>query len=240
MDPLGDSAIVVQLGNKIELQTHKRIQVLCQYLDKHPLPGMVEYIPSFTNITIFYDGLQVNSHQGSGSLQNFEWKAPYGLIQSMLNQVLKNIDESGEYTPKLIEIPVCYGDEFGPDLEFVAKVNGLTPDEVVRIHSAGEYLTYMVGFAPGFPYLGGLSERIAAPRRETPRLKIPAGTVGIAGTQTGVYPIETPGGWQLIGKTPISLFRPKQWPPTLLQAGNIVKFVPISRQEFDRWKEAIA
>lgn len=231
---------MVELGTQIELTTHRRVQALSAYLDRQPLPGMVEYVPAFTNITIFYDSLQVIIYQENESMQDMTWKNPYSFIYSALVHILDEMDDSVEYKPKTVEIPVCYGDEFGPDLEYVAHVNGLTPEEVIRIHSQGEYLTYMVGFAPGFPYLGGLSEQIAAPRRETPRLKIPAGTVGIAGTQTGVYPIETPGGWQLIGKTPVNLFRPKQWPPTLLQAGNIVKFTPITRQQFDQWAEEIA
>lgn len=137
----------------------------------------------------------------------------------------------------VIEIPVCYGEEFGPDLEFVANHNGLTPEEVIRIHSSAEYLVYMVGFAPGFPYLGGMPEAIAAPRRPSPRLAIPAGSVGIAGKQTGVYPIETPGGWQIIGRTPIALFVPDSNPPTILASGDRICFRPISRQEYMERKE---
>ena len=132
---------------------------------------------------------------------------------------------------------MCYGGEYGPDLEEVARHNGLSVDEVIALHSGGEYLVYMIGFAPGFPYLGGMSERIAMPRRSSPRAQIPVGSVGIAGMQTGVYPIETPGGWQLIGRTPLALFRPEENPPSLLQAGNKVRFRPISADEFAAWKE---
>ena len=135
-------------------------------------------------------------------------------------------------THRTVSIPVCYGGEFGPDLEYVARHNNLTTDEVIHIHSSGEYLVYMIGFAPGFPFLGGLSPKIATPRRPSPRATIPAGSVGIAGMQTGVYPIETPGGWQLIGRTPQKLFLPNENPPSLLQAGDVVKFCPISFQEY--------
>lgn len=138
----------------------------------------------------------------------------------------------------MTEIPVCYGGELGPDLPEVAAAHGLSEEEVVEIHASADYLVYMLGFAPGFAYLGGLPKRIATPRRRTPRLSIPAGTVGIAGDQTGVYPIATPGGWQLIGRTPDPLFLPDAMPPALLRAGDIVRFRPISRAEFDRREAA--
>jgi len=134
------------------------------------------------------------------------------------------------------EVPTIYGNEYGPDLEFVAKHNGLTPEEVVQIHAGTAYLIYMLGFMPGFVYLGGMSPKIATPRLETPRIKIPGGSVGIAGSQTGIYPAESPGGWQLIGRTPLKLFDPYRQPPALLQAGNYVTFVSITPQEFARIK----
>ena len=125
----------------------------------------------------------------------------------------------------------------GPDLSVVASHNSLSEEEVVQIHSGGDYTVYMLGFAPGFPFIGGMPERIATPRRDSPRLKIPQRTVGIAGKQTGIYPIETPGGWQLIGRTPIELFLPEDEPPTLLRAGDKIKFTPISLEEYRTLKE---
>ena len=133
---------------------------------------------------------------------------------------------------RTIEIPVCYGGEFGPDLSVVAESNGLTEEEVIHIHSNGTYIVYMIGFAPGFPYIGGMPSEIATPRKSSPRLKIPSRSVGIAGSQTGIYPIETPGGWQLIGSTPLKLFSIHHNPPTLLQAGDHVRFKPISYEEY--------
>jgi inhibitor of KinA len=162
---------------------------------------------------------------------------PYEAVCAWVEETGKTVAQTKPLPGRERVVPVCYGGEFGPDLEFVAKHNGLTEQEVIQIHSSGEYLVYMIGFAPGFPYLGGMSEKIAAPRRTSPRLKIPIGTVGIAGLQTGVYPIETPGGWQLIGRSPEQLFRPHANPPSLLQAGNLVRFQPISRDEYDAWEE---
>lgn len=219
--PLGDTAVVVQFGRTINPETHRKVKNLATYLERHPFCGMVEYIPAFTTVTVFYDPLRL----------------PYQTVCRKLEQIVAELGDAADSRPRIVEIPVCYGGELGPDLEFVADHNGLTPDEVIAIHSGGEYLVYMIGFAPGFPYLGGLSDRIAAPRRPSPRLAIPAGSVGIAGMQTGVYPIETPGGWQLIGRTPLALFRPDEDPPSLLQAGDIVRFRPISREEFDAWQE---
>jgi inhibitor of KinA len=131
-----------------------------------------------------------------------------------------------------VDIPVCYGGDYGPDLDAVSFHTGLSTEEVVAIHGEPDYLVYMIGFAPGFPYLGGMSERLASPRRESPRAKIPPGSVGIAGSQTGVYPIETPGGWQLIGRTPLRLFRPERDEPSLLRTGDRVRFHAIERAEY--------
>jgi inhibitor of KinA len=236
MAPLGDSAVLVKLGESVDLETHKKVRILSEYLEKNPFEGMVECIPAFTSVTVFYDSVRLfikNNRKPNTTDIHY----PYESVTRFLQDILGRLDDTDLEEPRVIEIPVCYGGEFGDDLDYVASINGLTADEVISIHASADYLVYMVGFAPGFPYLGGMSERIAAPRRQTPRLAIPAGTVGIAGQQTGVYPIETPGGWQLIGRTPRSLFLPKEWPPTLIEAGNIVRFYPITRKEYDRWKE---
>ena len=133
---------------------------------------------------------------------------------------------------KVVEIPTIYGGEYGPDIEFVAEHNNISIDEVIEIHSSRNYLIYMLGFTPGFPYLGGMSEKIETPRLKTPRTKIPAGTVGIAGKQTGIYPIDSPGGWQLIGRTPVKLYDPFADPPVLLNSGDYLRFVPIDETEY--------
>lgn len=219
--PLGDSAVLVQFNQTIDLETHRMVKSFAKHLEQCPLPGMIEYIPAFASIAVIYDMMQTS----------------FTAVRSGLLNLAASLEQQAEDSPKTVEIPVCYGGELGPDLAFVAKHNGLTEEEVIQIHSGNEYLVYMIGFAPGFPYLGGMSERIATPRRQTPRLSIHPGSVGIAGNQTGVYPIETPGGWQLIGRTPTALFRPSEHPPTLLQAGDIVRFRPIAREEYDRRME---
>jgi inhibitor of KinA len=221
MVPLGDSAVIIQFGSQISLDIHRMVNACAARLEKEPFPGMVEIVPAFTTVTVYYDPLQLSFRE----------------VCSALEPIVTDLDDIKTNTPRIVEIPVCYGGEFGPDLLFVAEHNGLTAEEVIQIHSSGEYLVYMIGFAPGFPYLGGMSERIGAPRRQVPRLSIPAGTVGIAGMQTGVYPIETPGGWQMIGRTPVPLFRPTHSTPSLLQSGDIVHFHPISQKEFQEWKE---
>ncbi|MFC5447551.1 5-oxoprolinase subunit PxpB [Paenibacillus aestuarii] len=236
MSPLGDSAIIVRLGEQADLDTNTKVRMVADYLEQHPFVGMIEYIPAFTSVTVVYDPVQIFMSENKKPHAG-EFRYPYDYVEQQLRQILASIREAAAATPRIVEIPVCYGGEFGVDLAYVASLNGLSEDEVIEIHASGEYLVYMLGFAPGFPYLGGMDKRIAAPRKMTPRLAIPAGTVGIAGEQTGVYPIETPGGWQLIGRTPLSLFLPKQQPPTLLEAGNRIRFYPITRREYDQWKE---
>ena len=163
--------------------------------------------------------------------------SPVQVTTALLEKMIEKLDDSAAKSPRVVEIPVCYGGELGPDLEYVAEYNHLTVDEVIDIHVSNQCLVYMIGFAPGFPYLGGMSERIATPRRPSPRAAIPAGSVGIAGLQTGVYPITTPGGWQLIGRTPLALFRPYDVTPSLLQAGDLIQFRSISPQKFEEYKE---
>jgi inhibitor of KinA len=229
--PLGDNAVTIELGKDINLDTHKKVEMLTAFFEEHPIEWMIEYIPAFTTVTVFYNPVQIISIFNEG------FKLPYDYVCEQLKSLLSEIRVNEAIESRVIEIPVCYGNEFGPDLEYVAKSNGLTPEEVIDIHSNGDYLVYMIGFAPGFPYIGGMNERIATPRRESPRLTIPAGTVGIAGKQTGMYPIETPGGWQLIGKTPLRLFRPDESSPSLLRAGDKIKFKPITYQVFQELEE---
>lgn len=223
---LGDSAVVLEVADTITPEAQKKIQVLSSFFDKHPPSWMVEYIPAFTTVTVFYDPLKI-----IGRIEQ-----PYKAVCKELNTILSSISEEVESTSRRIEIPVCYGGEFGPDLEFVAEHNGLLPEDVIAIHTAGDYSVNMIGFAPGFPFVGGMSEKIATPRRDSPRVAIPERTVGIAGRQTGVYPIETPGGWQLIGRTPIRLFKPEDEPPSLLRAGDKLVFRSISLEEYNEWE----
>jgi len=221
--------VVVQFGECIDPQLNARVRALAAYLQAHPFEGLVEYVPAYTSLTVYYDPWILS---GGGKEKAYE------KVTTLLCAMLPGTEAyQSDLQAAVVEIPVCYGGAFGPDLAFVARHNQLTEAEVIALHAGGTYTVYMLGFAPGFPYLGGMDERIAAPRRETPRACIPAGSVGIAGRQTGIYSLPTPGGWQLIGRTPSSLFDPQRKPPSLLQAGDQVRFVPISPEAYQAGKE---
>jgi inhibitor of KinA len=212
----GDRGLLAEFGASIDPKINQKVRQIFLSLEKTPIDGVVELIPTYRSILIFYNP----------SLSN-----PERLKQEIVDRE-NSLDKWEIPPPETIEIPVCYGDNFGPDLAFVAQHNNLTPEEVIQIHTSGTYLIYMLGFTPGFPFLGGLSEKLFTPRLENPRQLVPAGSVGIANNQTGIYSIDSPGGWQLIGKTPIKLYDPTGAPPILLKAGNYLKFKQISRKEF--------
>lgn len=241
ISPLGDTAVVVQFGSSIDLEIHRKVQALCSQLERFPFPGMLEIVPAFVTVTVCYEPLKLQDPLTGESMRTgaFGARSPYEIVCEILQRTVSAMDPSDGGTSRIVNIPVCYGGNQGPDLEEVAKRNRLSVDEVIEIHSAQDYLIYMIGFAPGFPYLGGMSERIATPRRSPPRLAIPAGSVGIGGVQTGIYPISTPGGWHLIGRTPLRLFRPDHHSPSLLKAGDIVRFQPISLEEYEEWREDV-
>jgi len=222
LSPLGDHAVVIELSQEISLATQNNVQAITMFLDENPPFWMIEYIPAYTTVTIIY---------------NFEktYEAditPYQLICNHLNLLLPQIKAAAITRQNIVKIPVVYGNQYGPDLEFVAAHNQLTIDKVIAIHTGGQYSVHMIGFSPGFPFIGGMSKQICTPRRSTPRLKIPARTVGIAGMQTGIYPIETPGGWQMIGRTPLELFLPDKEIPSLLKSGDQIEFYQITEAEY--------
>lgn len=224
---LGDSALTVELGDAIAESVHLRVQAAARALAAAPaLPGVSEVVPAYTTVTIFYDPWLV-VRSGAPEDGIVPW------LSERVRERLKNPPKAAkEPKRRVVEIPVCYGGEFGPDLGRVAAQAGLFPDDVAKRHAAAKYLVYLLGFSPGFPYLGGLPRELATPRHARPRLSVPPGSVGIAGAQTGIYPQATPGGWNLIGRTPLRLFRPENDPPVLLQAGDEVKFYPISAEDF--------
>jgi inhibitor of KinA len=191
--PAGDRALVVELGDGIDVATNARTRALAVAIDLRHLPGIVETVPTYRSLLIHYDPLQ-----------------------------------------RRVEIPTVYGGEFGPDMPDVVAHTGLTEDEVVSIHASTDYLVYMMGFITGFPYLGGMSASIATPRLSTPRTKVPVGSVGIAQQQTGIYPVESPGGWRLIGRTPVRWFDPTRHPPVPVEAGDFIRFVPVSASDYER------
>lgn len=217
ISPLGDSAVVIDVGEDVGETAHAKVKAVVRVLETTRPDALIEYIPAFTNVSVLYDAL----------------KATYDEFESQIKTALGSLSEASESSEgRLVEVPVCYGGEFGPDLDHVSTEASLAPDEVIAIHSEPIYLVYMIGFAPGFPYMGGMSGRIATGRRDSPRARIPAGSVGIAGRQTGIYSIESPGGWQLIGRTPLRLFRPEKDEPSLLRAGDRVRFTVIDPEEF--------
>lgn len=185
-------------------------------MEREGIIGIIETIPTYRSLMVIYDPMIIRL---------------YELIDKLKLIVIK-MDEMKLPDAKVIEIPTLYGGEYGPDIEFVANHNKILINDVIKIHTSMEYLIYMIGFTPGFPYLGGMSDEIATPRMNSPRTKIPFGSVGIAGKQTGIYPIESPGGWQLIGRTPVKLYDPYRKEPVLLNAGDYIKFIQIDEEEY--------
>lgn len=216
--PTGDSSVSVEFGNEISEAVNRRVRAYRLALEKAGIPGITETVPTYRSLMIHYDPFVI----------------PYGALQEKLEALLAQTDQVGIPAGLVLEIPVLYGGEAGPDLAFVAAHAGLSEEEVIRIHSSAEYLIYMLGFTPGFTYLGGMDERIAAPRLTEPRVRIPAGSVGIAGTQTGIYPVDSPGGWQLIGRTPVRMYDPARDKPILPEAGQYIRFFPVTQDEYDR------
>ena len=229
--PLGDSALIVELGDAINESTHLRVQAAWRALTVEPMPGVSEAVPAYTTVTLFYDPAQV-VQAGAPADNIVAW------LDTRVRERLKDPPKSAKTKPRTVEVPVCYGGDFGPDLTRVATQAKLSLEEVVKRHAKAEYRVHLIGFAPGFPYLGGLPKELVTPRHTKPRMEVPAGSVGIGGEQTGIYPQVTPGGWNLIGRTPLRLFRPEDDPPVLLQAGDIVKFRPVTPEEFGKLQEA--
>jgi KipI family sensor histidine kinase inhibitor len=214
----GDRGLLVEYGDGIDPVVNNKVRSMAIVIEKNSPPGVREVIPTYRSLLIVYDPSDISP----------------GQLKDTLDSLEKNLEDIRIPPPATVEIPVCYGGEFGPDIEFVARSHQLSIEEVIRIHAGSEYLIYMVGFTPGFPFLGGLPDVLHTPRLETPRTFVPRGSVGIANGQTGVYPVASPGGWQLIGRTPLTLFAPQRKNPFLYQAGDKIKFNPISRDAFDR------
>jgi len=213
---VGDRAVFIEFANKISPEINRKVHIMASAIEKKKIEGIVEIVPTYRSLSIYYDPLKIE-------LNN---------LLEKLEKIKNSLGKTKIPSPRVIEIPTVYGGEYGPDLKFVAKHNSLSQEEVIKIHSGKNYLVYMFGFSPGFTYLGGMDERIATPRLKTPRVKIAGGSVGIAEKQTGIYPLESPGGWRLIGRTPLKLFNPDKEPLVPFLPGDYLKFTPISEEEY--------
>ena len=223
---LSEKAIVIQLGSTIDYAVHHQVISLNGLLNREPFEGFIETVPAYNTITIYYDPLLVyNSTAMKGN-------APSEKVNYYLQHSLASLPQGPVIQTNSLSIPVCYDAEMAPDLNWVAKWLHTSIENIVQLHTSSIYTVYMLGFSPGFPYMGKLDSRLSVPRKETPRAKVEPGSVGIAGEQTGIYPFAGPGGWQLIGRTPVTLFDPAKDDPVLLHPGDQVRFTSISKEEF--------
>lgn len=223
----GDSAVSVRFGNEISPEVAGKVwrlrDALKAEMEAGHCDGIIAMVPSYTALLVQYDPMVIGYHE----------------IQKLLIAVYGACSNGGQgvTATRIVEVPVLYGGEQGPDMDYVCEHTGLSADEIISIHTKPDYLIYMLGFTPGFPYLGGMDKRIATPRLKVPRVKLEAGAVGIAGEQTGIYPISSPGGWQIIGNTPIKLYDVKANDPILLRAGDYLRFRSITRAEYQQIRE---
>lgn len=206
--PAGDCGVLVKWGEGISIGTHLRVRGFLEQLERERPTAILEWIPSYTSVLLLYDLIALSADDAL----------------ALAAGVAQRAGISDDRTTRTVEVPVQYGGAAGPDLDEVARLHGLSTAEVVALHSGGDYRVYLLGFSPGFPFLGGLDERIATPRLDTPRLKVPAGSIGIGGAQTGIYPVDSPGGWRLIGWTPSKIFDLNREPAFLLSVGDRVRF----------------
>jgi KipI family sensor histidine kinase inhibitor len=211
-----DQSLLIYFGQQISLVAHEHVRKLLRLLELEPIAGIRNLHPAYCSVLVKFDALKWRQEE----------------LEQTLKQYLGRLQDVGLPDPRHVEIPVCYGGEHGPDLNDVSARHGMTAEQVIEMHSSSMYVVYFLGFVPGFAYLGELPEALVTPRLATPRRSVPPGSVGIAGSQTGVYPFATPGGWRLLGRTPISMFRPERNELSVLSIGDRVRFTPISREQF--------
>lgn len=222
--PHGDASMLVEWGAVIDPKINQKITGLVSLFKDQKIEGVIDFIPAFSSLLINYDPRII----------------AYRRLKKITEDLLTIEISNNQLKKRIFEIPVCYGGEYGPDIEFIAKNAQLTKEELIQIHSGTDYLIYMLGFLPGFSYLGGLDDRIHTPRLNNPRKAIPAGSVGIGGSQTGIYPLESPGGWQLLGRTPIKTYDPEREEPILFEAGDYIRFVPVDQATYQEIEAAVA
>jgi len=218
---MGDRGLLLEFGDEISAEVNEKVRRMALAIQAESIEGMIETVPTYRSLLVLYNPLIL----------------PVDELKKRLIRLEEELKQTSFPDPELTKIPVLYGGAYGPDLEGVARHLQISPEEVVRLHCSKPYFIYMIGFMPGFPYMGELPDTLITPRLKTPRLSVPAGSVAIAQKQTGIYPMESPGGWQIVGRTPIKLFDPEKDPPALLQMGDLVQFYPISEKEFKEWNE---
>ncbi len=218
---MGDRGLLLEFGDEISPEVNEKVRRMALAINGEVIEGIVETVPTYRSLLIIYNPLILSVED----------------LKKRLERTEEGLQHIPFPEPKLTRIPVAYGGSYGPDLDYVAQYHQISSEEVIHLHYSKSYLIYMVGFMPGFPYMGLLPEALVPPRLKTPRLLVPAGSVAIAQNQTGIYPMESPGGWQIIGRTPVKLFAPEKEPPTLLRMGDFVQFYPIRENEFEKCHE---
>ncbi|HBM15596.1 MAG TPA: allophanate hydrolase [Lentisphaeria bacterium] len=218
--PLGDSALTIEFGNKISPEINKKVNQAAALIQEKNINNIIEIVPTYCSLTIYYNPCHLTYNELIKHIESLDFSSVKTVNQK------KNV----------VTIPVVYGGEFGPDLKYVEEYTKLPKNEIISIHSSCDYLVYMLGFLPGFPYLGGMNKKITVPRMAKPRLSVPAGSIGIGGEQTGIYPLQSPGGWQLIGRTPLKLFDINRDKPFLLKAGDYIRFKTITETQFRQYE----
>jgi len=216
---MGDRGLLLEFGDEIGSEVNEKVRRMALAIQAEAMKGILETVPTYRSLLIVYDPLILSIDDLKKRLKKLE----DGLRQTPFPE------------PKLTRIPVVYGDPYGPDLDFVAQYHRISHDQVIQLHCSKPYFIYMIGFMPGYPYMGELPDALVTPRLKTPRLLVPAGSVAIAQKQTGIYSMDSPGGWQILGRTPVKLFDPERKPPALLMMGDLVQFYPISEKEFKEW-----
>lgn len=235
--PLGDSSLIVRVREQLNdapEETLDEVLRAFQQLRRAAIPGVIELAPAYTSVAVFFDPITIVKSSGTPD-KVFDWLATR-IHAALAGAVRRRGVRISKSEIRIVEIPVCYDPEFAPDLDDVARHAQMSTKQVIDLHSTAEYRVACIGFVPGFPFLAGLPKKLATPRRDVPRKEIPPGSVGIGGAQTGVYPLRSPGGWNLIGRTPLKLFDPTKDPPTLLRAGDRVRFRAITREQFESLK----